>query len=104
MNFGEAINELQLGKMLTRTEWDGGYFIFKQIPSEIKKDIVPKMQSLPQSVKDEFEKRFNHKNYKFHQIDSIYYDNQIGVVNNDNLIVSWTPTIVDIEANDWELY
>ena len=39
------------------TKWENGTFIFKQIPSTISKDIVPKMQSLPQAVKDEFDMR-----------------------------------------------
>lgn len=99
MKIGEAIEELKKGNMVARTEWEpDNYFLFRQVPAEIKKDIVPKMQSLPQSVKDEFEKRFNDDNY---QIDAIYYDDQIAVVNDSNLIVNWSPTVSDVLAEDW---
>lgn len=99
MKFGEAIEKLKSGKKLSRTGWNGkGMFIFMQIPSEIKKEIVPKMQSLPQSVKDEFEKSFNDSNS---QIDAIYYTNQVAIVGLSNTIQGWSPTIADCFAEDW---
>jgi len=56
MNFGQAIEALKEGKRVQRTGWNGkGLFVFMQVPSTINREIVPKMQSLPQSVKDEFE-------------------------------------------------
>lgn len=99
MKFGEAIEELKAGKKLTRSGWNGkGMFIFMQIPSEIKKDIVPKMQSLPQLVKDTFEKTFATE-----QIDAIYYANQVAIVGLSNLIQGWTPSIADCFAEDWQV-
>lgn len=99
MKFGEAIEALKQGKMLSRYGWNGkGLFIFMQVPSEIKRDIVPKMQSLPQTVKDEFEKRFNDPD---EQIDAIYYDNQLAIVYPSNLICGWSPSVADSLADDW---
>lgn len=99
MKFGEAIEALKQGKRVARTSWNGkDMFVFRQVPSEIKKDIVPKMQSLPQSVKDEFEKRFNDKT---EQIDAIYYDNQLAIVGLSNLISGWAPSVSDCFAEDW---
>lgn len=58
MNFGQAIEALKEGKMIQREGWNGkGLFVFMQIPSTITADIIPKMQSLPQSVKDLFANR-----------------------------------------------
>lgn len=102
MNFGEAVTALQEGKMVQRTGWNGkGMFVFMQVPSTIYKDVVPKMQSLPQQVKDEFQKRFDDA---AQQIDAIYYDNQLAIVNNSNLICGWTPSASDALANDWQLF
>jgi hypothetical protein len=99
MKFGEAIEALKEGKKLARTGWNGkGMFVFMQIPSEIKKEIVPKMQSLPQSVKDEFEKTFNDTSA---QIDAIYYTNQLAIVGLSNLIQGWSPSVADCFAEDW---
>ena len=99
MNFGQAIEALKEGKKVQRTGWNGkGLFVFMQVPSTINREIVPKMQSLPQSVKDEFERRFNDPN---EQIDAIYYDNQLALVNPSNLITGWAASVSDSLANDW---
>ena len=99
MNFGQAIEALKEGKKVQRTGWNGkGLFVFMQVPSTINREIVPKMQSLPQSVKDESERRFNDPN---EQIDAIYYDNQLALVNPSNLITGWAASVSDSLANDW---
>ena len=99
MNFGQAVEALKQGKRVQRTGWNGkGLFVFMQVPSSINREIVPKMQSLPQSVKDEFERRFNDPN---EQIDAIYYDNQLALVNPSNLITGWSPSTSDALADDW---
>ena len=99
MEFGKAIEALKQGKRVQRTGWNGkGLFVFMQVPSTIQKEIVSKMQSLPQLVKDEFEKRFNDPK---EQIDVIYYDNQLALVNQSNLITGWSPSISDSLADDW---
>lgn len=99
MNFGTAIEALTQGKRVTREVWDAsGLFVFMQVPSIIGRDIVPKMQSLPQSVKDEFERRFNST---WRPIDAIYYNNQLAVVNTSNQINGWSPSVADALADDW---
>jgi Protein of unknown function (DUF2829) len=100
LNFGQAVAALKSGKRVARDIWSrlDDAFIFMQVPSEIHKSIVPKMQSLPQSVKDEFERRFNDPKK---QIDAIYYDNQVAIVYPSNLISGWAPSVEDISATDW---
>ncbi len=102
LTFGEAIDELNYGLMVTRTGWNGqNMFVFKQVPSIINKTIVPKMTSLPQSVKDEFQRRFDSPT---EQISDIYYDNQLAIVNSSNLINGWVPSVSDLLAKDWFVY
>jgi len=90
MNFRLAIEALKDGKMVSRQQWDRK-FIFVQVPATISKDVIPKMTSLPEAVKSEFTKRGG----------SIYYMNQIAVVNADNIIQAWNPTIAELLAVDW---
>jgi hypothetical protein len=98
-SFGLAIEALKQGKRVQRNGWNGkGLFVFMQVPSTIKKEIVSKMQSLPQTVKDEFERRFSNP---AEQIDAIYYDNQLALVNQSNLITGWSPSTSDALAFDW---
>lgn len=99
MVFGEAIKALRDGKRAQRASWnDKDMFVFMQVPSVISKDIVPKMQSLPQSVKDEFQRRFNDPDK---QIDTISYRNQLALVEDSNLITGWTPSPSDVLDVDW---
>jgi hypothetical protein len=99
VNFGKAIEALKQGKRVQRVGWNGkGLFVFMQVPSTVPIDIVPKMTSLPQSVKDEFEKRnFLSDMPRTH----IKYSNQLAIVNPDNSINGWTPSGSDALAEDW---
>jgi hypothetical protein len=99
LTFGLAVAALKGGKMIAREGWNGkGLFVFMQVPSTINKEIVPKMQSLPQSVKDEFQRRFDDAS---EQIDAIYYSNQMALVGKSNTISGWSPSSSDTLAEDW---
>jgi len=92
LNFGKAIDALKQGKMITRTGWNGsGMFVFKQIPAEIGLEIIPKMQSVPQSVKDAILKNGT----------TLKYTNQMAIVNSDGRVDSWVASSSDIFAEDW---
>jgi hypothetical protein len=97
MNFGQAVEALKSGKMVKRTGWDS--FVFMQVPSAIGKEIIPKMTSLPQSVKDEFAKRFTDTSNK--QSPGIYYTDQLAVVDKNNRITGYSPSVSDSLADDW---
>ena len=92
LSFGQALEALKEGKRVQRTGWNGkGLFVFRQVPAEIGIDIVPKMQPLPDSVKHEFAKRGR----------SIFYDNQLALVDLSNNISGWSPSTSDALAEDW---
>ena len=100
MNFEIIILVLKQGGPVRRSSWPKDQFVFRQVPATISKDIVPKMQSLPDSVKAEFARRFEDESY---QIDAIYYDNQLALVSPSNLIQSYSPSVEDLMADDWVL-
>ena len=53
MNFGIAIMALKAGYPVRRSGWNGkGLWVIKQVPAHITEEIIPEMQSLPQSAKD----------------------------------------------------
>jgi hypothetical protein len=98
--FSQAIEALRSGKMVKRGVHNKNTFIFMQVPSEISKDIVPRMTSLPPSVKNEFERRFSDEKL---QVSAIYYDNQFAIVNSRHQIPGWSPSPEDALATDWEM-
>lgn len=95
MNFGEVIEALKTGLAVRRKGWNSkGMFIVKQVPSHITGDIIPNMQSLPQSAKNILMSREN---------PHIDYTNQMLIINPDGRADSWIPSSSDVFAEDWEL-
>ena len=95
VNFGGAIDLLKAGLAVRRNGWNGkGLFIVKQVPAHITGDIIPKMQSLPQSAKDILMSREN---------PHIDYANQMLIINPDGKADSWVPSSSDVFAEDWEV-
>lgn len=92
--FGVAISYLMKGQAVRRKEWDDKKaFVVKQIPAHIGSDVIPKMQSLPQSAKDLI----------LNDTGFIDYTNQMLIVNSDGRADSWVPSSSDVFADDWEL-
>lgn len=95
LSFGDVIQALKEGKAVRRSGWNGkGLFVVKQVPSHITSDIIPNMQSLPQSAKDILMKREN---------PHIDYTNQMLIINPDGRADSWVPSVSDVFAEDWEI-
>lgn len=92
LNFGQALEALKKGQLAAREGWNGkGMFIVKQIPAVISVDIIPRMQSLPQSVKDVFVERNQ----------PISYESQMLIINSSGRADSWVPSSSDCFAEDW---
>jgi hypothetical protein len=106
LSFGDAIQALKQGKRIARAGWNGkGLFIFMQVPANIDISIVPKMQSLPQSVKDCFVGRASTVSDLESQekTQSINYKNQMAIVYPDNTISGWVPSASDTLEEDWQI-
>lgn len=104
--FGVAVEALREGKLVTREGWNGkGMFVCKQVPAEISMNIVPNMQSLPLSAREEFIRRHKElidKGFNdLYNSNSIKYCNQMVIIKSDNTIDSWVPSSSDIFAEDW---
>jgi len=94
MNFSDILKYLNLGQAAQREGWNGkGMFVFKQITAEIEAERIADMQSLPQPVKSILLRRKQ----------SLSYSDQMNIVNAENRIDSWVPSVSDIFALDWQL-
>lgn len=95
LSFGEALQALEAGKCVRRESWVGDKFVVKQIDSDIPAEVVPKMQSLPDSAK----KIIN----KTHRED-IHYRNQCLMIVQDtetSVATNYVPDWNDMFAKDW---
>lgn len=95
MSFGDAIEVLKQGDAIRRNGWNGkGLFVIKQVPAHIESNIIPKMQSLPQSAKDLILKG---KGFIDYTSQCLIYNENTGRAD------SWVPSISDVFAEDWEI-
>ena len=95
MDFGDAIEVLKQGGAIRRTGWNGkGLFVIKQVPAHIGSDVIPKMQSLPQSAKDLI---LSGKGFIDYTSQCLIYNENTGRAD------SWVPSISDVFAEDWEI-
>ena len=95
MSFGIAIQALKFGLAIRRSGWNGkNLFVIKQVPAHIESDVIPNMQSLPQSAKDFILKG---KGYIDYTSQCLIYNTNTGRAD------SWVPSISDVFAEDWEI-
>lgn len=93
--FGEALQALEAGKCVRRESWVGDKFVVKQIDSDIPAEVVPKMQSLPDSAKQFIGKTAN---------GDIHYRNQCLIVKqypSSTVATNYVPDWNDMFAKDW---
>lgn len=107
MVFGEAVEALKEGKLVTRQGWNGkGMFLFMRPSDEIPISFVVKgMKSLPQSVKDYFYQDCVDENGKeliLEDSDTVKFTAYICMKAADGSIVNgWLASQTDILATDW---
>lgn len=93
MSFGIAIQALKFGLAVAREGWNGkNLCVFKQVPAHITDEIVPKMQSLPESAKDII---LGGKGFIDYTSQCLIYNKETGRAD------SWVPSISDVFAEDW---
>jgi len=90
--FGQAVQALHEGKIVSRAGWNGkGMFIFRQVPSEVPVDVIPRMTSLPPAVKAKVLERGM----------PLRYQNQLAIVYPDNNVYGWVASPSDVLESDW---
>ena len=93
--FGMAIELLKLGKAVARKSWEGTKYVIKQINSSIPEDIIPRMTSLPPSVKELLLKSPS-KVINYHEQCLI-----ITQLEDGNYATNYIPDWVDVFSEDW---
>jgi hypothetical protein len=102
-NFGQAIEAVKEGKLITRNGWNGkGMFIFQRPEDELSPEmIVNKVKSLPKAVKD-----WVYNNGQMvplsERTDNIKFTSYLCMKAADNTIVNgWLASQTDMLAEDW---
>lgn len=96
LSFSEALQALEAGKCVMRESWIGDKFVVNaEIDSDIPAEVVPKMQSLPDSAKKLIGKTADK---------GIHYRNQCLLVKqfpSSSVATNYVPDWNDMFAKDW---
>lgn len=93
LNYGQALEALKQGKRASRAGWNGkGIFIFQRPSDCLPKDFIPKVKSLPKSVKDFLVKEDKDINFSAY----LCMWSATGEVVN-----GWLASQADMLSNDW---
>lgn len=110
MNFGEALELLKQGQMVTRTGWNGkNMFIFMRPADELHITFVAKgIKSLPQSVKDYYAQDLLDENgqpFESSETDVVKFTSYLCMKAADGTIVNgWLASQTDMLSEDWVLF
>lgn len=95
LSFEQILPMLREGFVIRRNGWNNkGLMVFKQVPTHIPSEVIPRMQSLPEEAKRLVLASGGHIDY-FAQC--LIFNSETGQAD------SWTPSIADVFAHDWEL-
>lgn len=94
MDFSDALALLKEGRILTRSAWDMGVVVFRQVPQSINVQVIPRMTSLPEKAKELI---LNNTAFINYNSQCLLFNFQTGEAN------SWAPSVDDIFAHDWQV-
>lgn len=107
LDFGWAITALKAGKLVTRAGWNGkGMFLFIRPSDELTTGFIPKVKSLPQSVKDYIDQYVDDKSNQGEQgLTPVKFTAYICMKAADGSIVNgWLASQTDMLSEDWQLF
>lgn len=112
MNFGQAIEHVKAGGLVSRSGWNGkGMFIFMRPEDNLSVDfIINRVKSLPQSVKDYYIAQFAHTAKEEEAGKSpadvfICFTPYLCMKAADGTIVNgWLASQTDMLAEDWVIF
>jgi len=107
MNFGQAVEALKEGKLVSREGWNGkGMFLFMRPSDELQIDmVVNKVKSLPQAFKDYVDKVMDdNTNPGEKGLGTIKFTSYICMKAADGTVVNgWLASQTDMLAEDWNI-
>lgn len=95
MKFSEVLEALRNGERLTNSSLSGTGFIVRHMPTYVEKEVIPKMNSLPEETKEHLKDRGDIRFVD--QVLLFQWSSMQGVYFATNYIPTW----YDIFREDW---
>lgn len=97
MNFGEAVELLKQGKLVTRSGWNGkGMFLFMRPGDKLPMKVVHSAVSIPKAVKQYYSKVMGDQG----EVAVTPYICMKAA--DDSIVNGWLASQTDIVSEDWE--
>lgn len=104
LSFGQALEAVKEGKLIAREGFNGkNMFVFQRPEDVLETGFIPKVKSLPQSVKDWIDKNIDDKVNKGESgLQKVKFTAYLCMKAADNTIVNgWLASQTDMLAHDW---
>ena len=97
LNFGQALEAVKQGKLISREGWNGkGMFVFQRPADELDPlFIIEKVKSLPEAYKNTL------KNVTFQEGEKIKFGAYLCIAADNSIVNGWLASQTDMLANDW---
>ncbi len=101
LSFGDALEAIKNGKLMTRKGWNGkGMFIFQRTQDYLPISFLLGERSIPDSVKAYFNRKY--------QPQTFHYDPKVSFTGylcmkaaDDSIVNGWLASQTDMLSNDW---
>lgn len=101
LNFGQAIEAVKSGKLISREGWNGkGMFIFMRPEDTLNATILLGAKSLPKGVKDYYEKKYQ-PIIKPDDLQVKFTGYLCLKAADDTIVNGWLASQTDLLAEDW---
>lgn len=101
MNFGEAVELLKAGKLVTRKGWNGKDMFLFSCPEDVLPDhVVTNAISIPKQVKEYYAKKWLGRPISNNYVKVTSYICMKAA--DDSIVNGWLASQTDIIAEDWE--
>jgi len=96
LSFGDVIWAIKRGGTAYRDKWasKGGHFVYQPTEINIPMKHLHQVMSMPLLVKQTITKRADPNS-------DVEFSNQMCMVHPNNKIFAWTPSVTDMNADDW---
>jgi hypothetical protein len=104
VDYGHALAAVKNGECIARVGWNGkGMCVFMRPADDLPVSFLPKVKSLPESIKQRLQARFNgDTHYTSGEEITVSFNAYLCMLAADGSIVNgWLPSQTDMLATDW---
>lgn len=100
VGFSKVIKALDKGFVASKASWEKKRYVFKLVPYTVLIEDIDDIILLPTLVKKIIVDNYVYDN----NLNKVLYKDTYSVLTPNQEILSWLPSIEDLQANDWIIF